>query len=50
MDVFQVNSRMISDIPGLDTERTERSPLMTPTASSSGRVTKFSTSAGAASG
>ncbi len=50
MSVPQVNSRVTSDSPGRDTERTWRTFLMTLTASSMGLVTRFSTSSGAAPG
>ncbi len=50
MSVPQPNSRVICEIPDWLTEWTLRSPGTTPTASSSGRVTRFSTSTGAVFG
>ncbi len=44
------NSRVTSLMPARDTECTVCSPRSTPTASSTGRVTRFSTSWGAVSG
>ena len=50
MLVPHANSRITSDCPERDTERTWRTFLMMPTASSTGRVIRFSTSSGAAPG
>ncbi len=50
MSVPQANSRMTSDWPERDTERTLRTLRMMPTASSIGRVTRVSSSSGAAPG
>ena len=50
MLVPQANSRMTSDWPDRDTERTLRTLRMIPTASSIGRVTSVSSSSGAAPG
>jgi hypothetical protein len=50
MSVPQVNSRITSDWPERDTERTRFTFLMTPTTSSIGFVIRFSTSSGAAPG
>ena len=50
MSAPQSNSSVTSETPGRETEWTVRSPRSTPTASSTGRVTRFSTSAGAVSG
>ena len=46
----QPNSSVTCDRPGRDTELRRWTPLTTPTASSMGRVTSASTSAGAAPG
>ena len=48
MSVPQMNSRITSDWPERDTERTWRTFLMMPTASSIGLVSRFSISTGAA--
>ncbi len=50
MSVPQRNSSVTSDWPARDTERTSRTLRMMLTASSTGRVTRFSTSSGAAPG
>ncbi|MBK7703731.1 MAG: hypothetical protein IPI34_13030 [bacterium] len=50
MSVPQPNSSVICDSPLWLMEWTRRRPGTTPTASSSGRVTRFSTSAGAVLG
>ena len=48
MSVPQTNSRITSDCPDRETERTWRTLRMIPTASSTGRVIRFSISSGAA--
>jgi hypothetical protein len=50
MSVPQSNCRVTWDRPAWLTECTRRSPGTTPTASSIGRVTRFSTSTGAVPG
>ncbi len=50
MGVPQSNSRVIWDRPAWLMECTRRSPATTPTDSSRGRVTRFSTSTGAVPG
>ncbi len=50
MSESQSNSSVTSDTPGRDTEWIDFKPRNTPTASSTGRVTRFSTSCGAVSG
>jgi len=50
MSASHSNSRITSDCPGRDTEWMDCRPRSTPTASSTGRVTRFSTSCGAVSG
>ena len=50
MSVSQANSSVTSEVPAREREVTRRSPGTTPTSSSRGRVTKVSTSIGAAPG
>ncbi|MBA7660433.1 hypothetical protein ES703_68435 [subsurface metagenome] len=50
MAVPQLNSRITSESPALDTEPTRTTPATIPTASSMGLVIRFSTSPGAAPG
>ncbi len=50
MSLPQANSSVTSEIPARLTEWIVSSPRRTPTASSMGRVTRFSTSCGAVSG